>query len=93
MPFKISNLQQKLYGAFRRRGAWGIRRRGRRRLRLETAMVRVRVTTDEDVIMEVEAEPEALEEALDVVVRVVEGRGPGGGDQSRPLLRTRLSPG
>lgn len=43
--------------------------------------------------MEVEAEPDALEEALDVVVRVAEGRGVGGGDQARPLLRTRLSPG
>lgn len=65
-------------------------------------MVRVRVTTDEGVVMEVEAEPDDLEDALDVVVRVAEGHAGGGSagasvggsaEAPRPLLRSRLSPG
>ncbi len=43
--------------------------------------------------MEVEAEADDLAEALDVVVRIAEGRGTSAGTQQRPLLRTRLSPG
>ena len=56
-------------------------------------MVKVKVTTEDGVVMEVEAAPEDLADALDVVVRVAESRGGGGGRQQRPLLRTRLSPG
>ena len=57
-------------------------------------MVRVRVSTEEGIMMEVEAEPDDLVEALDVVVRVAEGRGPSAGQaQQRPLLRSRLGPG
>ena len=58
-------------------------------------MVRVRVTTDEGVVMEVEAEPNDLEDALDIVVRVAESRAGANSnaDQPRPLLRSRLSPG
>ena len=57
-------------------------------------MVRVRVSTDEGVVMEIEAEPDDLADALEVVVRIAEGRGgSASGAQQRPLLRSRLSPG
>ena len=57
-------------------------------------MVRVRVSTDEGVVMEVEAEADDLAEALEVVVRVAEGRTSGSNvSKQRPLLRSRLSPG